>query len=748
MSSVAEIPAQPPLHGPIEHVDEPLVLVPKEGAFHRYTLGDMVVEYRVCPVKGVRMVFWPSERTGALVPRREHLETPEVMALPEAWRPLSAYTSDSLVHVKIRGEGETGGRGRSMRNSPSTQSLEWRGQQVRRDTDGVRVVTRLRSRAGWAVDHILEWATGTRAARVTTELRNTTCRPITVEHLSSVSLGGLSPFAADGASGRLHLHRFRSAWAAEARHQRIPLERLHMESAWAPFGPRVERIAQAGSLPVNGFFPWLGMEDEEVRVWWAIQLEAPASWQLEAYRRGDEVHLSGGLADRDTGQWWKTLAPGETFTAPSAWVSTSSESLDDLCDRLLQARERNEAPGSAHDLDLPVIYNEFCTTWGNPTERSLLAAAPMLAELKVGYAVVDDGWAKRPATAKLQSNGDWLVDEARFPRGLVVPFAALKARGIRPGLWFEFECVNPGAEAWEKGQEHMLRLHGEILKVGNRRFWDFRDPRTISYLRERMIGLLRASGADYLKVDYNESTGASCDGAESPGEALRQHVAGVLDFFRLVRRELPGLVIENCASGGHRLEPAFLAVCDMASFSDAHESPELPLIAGSLARLVPAHKLQIWSVLRPGQTQERTAYSLAATFWGRICLSGDLDALEPRQLELVRDALDFYRSIRPLIRDAAATLDAPTEMAWRAPLGRQIVRRLARDGRKACVVSHVFGAPEGRRLAPLPPGRWTIDRVFPPHAEVKVGAEGVWLPASRAFTAVAVALSRTDDVGV
>jgi len=100
----------------------------------------------------------------------------------------------------------------------------------------------------------------------------------------------------------------------------------------------------------------------------------------------------------------------------------------------------------------------------------------------------------------------------------------------------------------------------------------------IDYLSQKVIGQLRDAGLGYIKVDYNETIGLGCDNADSSGEGLRQHMQDVQDFFRKMRSELPDLVIENCASGGHRLEPSFMGLSSMASFSDAHETKDIPVM--------------------------------------------------------------------------------------------------------------------------------------------------------------------------
>eukprot|EP01034_Spumella_vulgaris_P005088 gene5088-6490_t len=267
----------------------------------------------------------------------------------------------------------------------------------------------------------------------------------------------------------------------------------------------------------------------------------------------------------------------------------------------------------------------------------MVRLADRLAGTGVTYLVIDDGWAERPGDA-FQQNGDWIVNRRAFPDGLRATGDAIRARGLVPGIWFEFEAVNPGSAAWHE-TTHQLQRDGLPLQVGNRRFWDFRDPWVHDFLATRVLALLRDGGFGYLKVDCNDSTGPGCDGSEAPGENLRQHLAGVQRFFARLRAELPELVIENCSSGGHRLEPSMMALTAMSSFSDAHETPDIPLIAADLNRLVCAPQKQIWAVLRRGDSRQRLGYSLAATFLGRMCLSGDLAELDAEAAQFVREGI-------------------------------------------------------------------------------------------------------------
>lgn len=258
----------------------------------------------------------------------------------------------------------------------------------------------------------------------------------------------------------------------------------------------------------------------------------------------------------------------------------------------------------------------------------------------IRYIVIDDGWASRPPEALLQSNGDWLVDGQKFPDGLQPTCDLLREMGYIPGIWFEFEVINPGSEAWNETL-HMLRRDGRPLQVGTRRFWDFSDPWVEEYLTKKVIGLLRENGIGYLKVDYNDNIGLGCDHPDSFGEGLRQHIEGVQRFFRKLREEIPDLVIENCSSGGHRLEPSMQGLTSMGSFSDAHEPVIIPIIARNLQRLILPRQSLIWAVLHAGDDEARLVFSLAAPFLGRMCLSGDIHDLSDEQMAILRQSLSL-----------------------------------------------------------------------------------------------------------
>ncbi len=682
----------------------------------QFQLGDMMAEYLLATESqtvGLRVL--PVSMMDKLATHREFLQTHEIRLLPNSMNPVRAWQVEPLVQLKLLGDATRGfSQGITMRNSETLSSLCYAGQEVRREAKGIEIVTTLRSDRGYACDHHLRYQHGDHAFTVETVFRNEGNTPLTLELLATFSLSGLTPFAADDAPNRLYLHRFRSSWSAEGRHDCQSIEDLHLERSWSGHGIRTERFGQVGSMPVRGYFPFIAVEDRAEGVFWGAQLVWAGSWQMEAYRRDDQLSVSGGQADYEFGHWTKTIAPGESFSSPPAYMTTAQADLDTLCQRLtaMQIPAVEQAPDS--EQSLPVLVNEWCTTWGNPDHERLVNIAKTLKDSGMKYFVIDAGWYQTEGTNWELSQGEWTASQVLFPQGIAATAAFIREQGMIPGIWFEFEVVGSQSPLFGSMADHFLRWRGIPITAGQRRFWDFRDPWVRQYLREKVIGQLREAGFGYIKVDYNETIGIGVDGDESPAEGLRQHLLQVQEFFRQMRQEFPDLVIEVCSSGGHRLEPSMLALASMGSFSDAHESLEIPIIAANLHRLILPRQSQIWAVLHPGDSMQRLAYTLAAGFLGRLCLSGEIDLLGKEQWALVHTAIDFYQRVAPIIKNGKSRLYQRIGASWRHPQGMQAVMRISEQENQALAVVHTFAVPFPDEIVmPLPEGNWRISTTFP-----------------------------------
>ena len=639
--------------------------------YSEYILGDMLLTYYTGEQGSISMSLIPAEmKDRALV---------------------KDYQPEPLVQIHARGDRLPNGygNGHTLACTRASDALKT----VSQSREGNTVITVVSDGKGRTVRHRVRWEEGLQAVIVSCVFENTGSQSVTLDLLSSVNVSGITPFTAGDAAGALYLHRIRSMWSAEGRMQTESIEEAMLERSWTGHAMRICKFGQRGSMPVRDYFPFAAIEDRKAGVTWAVQLACPSSWQMEIRRKDDCLNLMASLPDEDSGHWAKTVKPGETFETPEAYLTAGTGGPDGVSQRLLTVHRRNMP---RPDAELPVMFNEYCTTWGNPTHENLEKIAECLEGRGIEFLVIDAGWYRKPGEGWSDCGGDWIPEEKEmFPQGLKATADMIRAHGMKPGLWFEPETCAAGSELFRR-VDLLLTRGGTVIDTDNRRFLDLRKDEVQAYLDERVTGLLKRCGFEYIKVDYNDCIGTGCDDPDSLGEGLRQNMQGTLRFLRRIRETIPEIYIENCSSGGHRLEPSLMAVSDMASFSDAHECPEIPIIAAALHRVILPAQSQIWAVLQAGDSIRRINYSLINTFLGVMCLSGDVIHLSAEQWEKVEEGMDFYRRVRNIIRDGVSSFAGEVSESWRHPEGWQAVVRKA--GNETLAVIHTFGGEFPERI--------------------------------------------------
>ena len=618
------------------------------------------------------------------------------------------WQAEPLLQVKAVGDTYPAGysHGHTMRNSETAVNLKAKRQSVKEEAGVTTVVTEFESERLRA-EHILIHEEGAPYLISKTRLTNPTTGNQRIEYLASYSLCAIGSLEEAERMEDFLLHRLQSKWSGEGKLLTNTMGELYLEPSWTHGGAQnCVRYGQVGSMPVRGYFPWMVLEDKKYGWCLGSQLYHPASWQMEVYDRDDRLAVSGGLADREFGHWMKELRPGESFESPRAVLTVCEGDVDETAYRLTCSQRKNLEAVPEAEKTLPVIFNEFCTTWGAPDAEKMKRIAECLKGKNIRYCVIDCGWYAKKI-GDWGNPGDWDINEDLFPGGFEEAVRAIKEAGMVPGLWFEMEVVGRGAAAFTEMEERLLTLDECPIQCGSRRFWDMRKPEVIEYLAEKVIGTLKKYGFGYLKVDYNENIGIGCDGAESPGEGLRQNMAASQEFFRRIRRELPDLVIENCSSGGHRLEPSMQELVSMASFSDAHECVSIPVIAANVQRAILPAQSQIWAVLRKEDSLKRTFYSIANTFLGRMCLSGDIYDISEAAWGAVEEGISFYREASEVIRFGKSRRYGQEPLYYNHLKGYQAVVRTKEepDGEQSAdtlvlAVVHTFEQAPGEIILP------------------------------------------------
>lgn len=672
--------------------------------YQDYILGELKLRYIRDEAKGsISMILLKKEMEDCFAERRELLRLRENVC--------RAWDVGYLCHLALRHHAQGNGAANTLKYGETTEKLIYKKQKKIEEANKICIITYLEAEEGYQVQHTVTYTKGEAGIEVETTFINQTGRTVTLDMITSFSLDNLSPFQKDDAPYKLKLHRFRGGWGLEGKHREESVEELNLESSWFRAFPESERYGVLGSFPVKRWFPFGCVEDVENHVYWAVQQASNSSWQMEFSRDGDCYSLSGGIADCEFGGWFKEMKQGETFSAPKAYVSVSNVSFWDVCQNITDMFHKYADKQPESERQLPIVFNEWCTTWGSPTSDKMLEIAERLQEIPVSYVVIDAGWSKKTLIDNdpQGGNGDWECDTDKFPQGFLPLSRQMKKMGFYLGIWMEFEVTTKGAKV-HGGVYDSMHLHrnGEVIQTGKvRRFWDFRKPEVIEHLKKKVIDFLRDNEMYYLKVDYNGSIGYGCDGAESPGEGLRSQMQAVYDFFKMLRTELPELVIENCASGGHRLEPSMMGITAMSVFSDAHECQEIPYIAANLHQLVLPRQNQVWAVLSPELSVQETQYRLVSTMLGRVCLSGQMAELNEAQWGELKKATQFYEHIKMIIKEGRSCLFRNSTDNHHYLQGAQVLLR-NRKAEELLLVYHAFENPPSKIAGQLPKGKWKI----------------------------------------
>jgi len=577
--------------------------------------------------------------------------------------------------------------GNSMANYSSCYEFKPVNQTQTRTGDCVEVITYFENGKGQVFEHHVKKYDGANVIECFNVIENTAEDEITVEMISSFSISSISPFCAENNVDNIYIHRLQTNWSAEGKLETFTASELQMEDPWSSYGIRQARIGQVGSMPCRRHMPFYAIEDRDVDCTWAVSMEAPMSWYIDATHHQTAISITGGITDFESGHFRKKLKKGEKYVTYSGFITAVKGGLEYACATLQEIYE-HRLNASPIEEDLPLIYNEYCYSWGNPSIGVLKPVIDECAKIGVKEFVVDVGW-WRPDERSWYTFGDWNPSPILFPNGMTELTDYIREKGMVPGLWFEFEGVSVDSLLFGSHKDFFLTRDGHLIQHRERVLLDFRKPQVRDYVTEKVIKQLKENNFGYVKIDYNEGLGIGCDGAESYGEAMRQHMEYVLDFMREIKREIPGIVMEICSSGGHRLEPMFLGIADMASFSDAHEGLEGAVIAADLHRYMLPRQMQIWTTINQEYSVPRVYFTIAKGMLGRYCLSGNILGLDEVRRAAVDRSIPFYEKVKYTLKHGKTLVNINDGITSLRHLhGTRYLMRTCDDGR---AVLWIFG---------------------------------------------------------
>ncbi|MBQ5801571.1 MAG: alpha-galactosidase, partial [Clostridia bacterium] len=307
------------------------------------------------------------------------------------------------------------------------------------------------------------------------------------------------------------------------------------------------------SSNVTGF-PFFDLSDGKTTYVCAIGWTG--QWSLDLLGAARTANVQVGLCDCDF-----YLKPSESVRFPLCLVMEGGEPILARADfRDLMREKFSPKAKRKEDINLPVSIQPFdryfagqCGTNKDPswnTEEGQLREVAVAAKCGFDTVWLDAAWF--PGCFPLGVGNYSFVPG--FPNGLKKVSDAAHEKGMRFVLWFEPERIHKETETW--------RNHPEFLLVRkdapDDALFNLAEPAAREYLTAFLGDMIAQNGVDIYRQDQNcfdvLDFWRAFDEENRKGVLEMHYVEGLYRLWDDLTARFPHLMIDNCASGGRRMD--------------------------------------------------------------------------------------------------------------------------------------------------------------------------------------------------
>jgi alpha-galactosidase len=305
-------------------------------------------------------------------------------------------------------------------------------------------------------------------------------------------------------------------------------------------------FAPDGGRPSNRVFPFFNLQygDEGLLTaigWsgqWAARVARSATGPTQLQAGMERTHLR--------------LHPGEQIRTPRILVMPWKGDLIAAHNRFRRLLLFEYAPKQdGRPQRLPVAsqcfdrYSVARPEWS--TEAGQLRAIKATAEMGCDTHWFDAAWFEGGFPNGV---GNWFCKPRSFPNGLLPVSQAAHQAGLKFLLWFEPERVAAGSQ--------IAREHPEFVFGGtNGGLFKLNEPEARRWMTDLLSQRITEFGLDVYRNDFNiDPLGfwRQADAPDRQGITEIRYVEGHYALWDDLRARHPGLWIDNCASGGRRID--------------------------------------------------------------------------------------------------------------------------------------------------------------------------------------------------
>ncbi len=193
--------------------------------------------------------------------------------------------------------------------------------------------------------------------------------------------------------------------------------------------------------------------------------------------------------------------------------------------------------------------------------------------MDAGWYSYNDGW--------YDGVGNWTVDTQRYDNGIIELSDYAKNKGLGHTLWYEPERVFPNTEFYNVGSQNenwLITVDGE-----DNAMWNLADEDAFKYYCDYILASLKENGVTIYRQDFNFAPLGYWQKADNEyydgrtGICENHYVTNEYKYLDYLTENIDGLIIDNCASGGKRLdlEMAYRSIAFWRSDYNCSYHPDL-----------------------------------------------------------------------------------------------------------------------------------------------------------------------------
>ncbi|MBQ7374496.1 MAG: alpha-galactosidase [Clostridia bacterium] len=388
---------------------------------------------------------------------------------------------------------------------------------------------------------------------------------------------------------------------------------------------------------------------------------------------------------------WK-LSEGERFVTPQAVLTYSHEGTNKMMANMHAFVNEHIVRGEHKNADRPIVLNNWEATFFNFNRSKILALARSAKKLGIEMFVLDDGWfGKRNSdTAGL---GDWVENRRKLPGGIRYIANAVNKMGMRFGLWFEPECVNPDSDLYRAHPDWAISIEGRTKTLGrNQLVLDLTRPEVRDYIVDSVDKVLSNANIEYVKWDYNRHISDMYSASlKQQGEFFHRYILGLYEVLdRIFMKKHPRILFESCSSGGNRFDLGMLCYSPQIWTSDNTDPIERLDIQGGIYNFYPQSTVSAHVSMAPHaqtlrDTPIQTRFNVAA--FGVLGYELDFGELTPAERRQVKEQIAFYKAHRRTFQYGQlkkVKLKNPEQISWQINTPEETMAAIYQKYKPAC----------------------------------------------------------------